>query len=253
MRIIAVANQKGGCAKTTTVVNLAAALAEMNHRVLVIDLDPQGNASQWLNAPNSTGGSFALLTETTPIESLISASGVSNLSVIAASQELANVEKALAGKLAIDAILKRRLAKIDTTKWDYVLIDTPPTLGIVTLNALVAAKELLIPVTTHVLTLSGVAQLMTLVSEIQDVLNPELEILGFLASRVDARTKHSKEVLELLTERFGAQVLATVIRENIRLAEAPSYAMPIIEYDSNCVASTDYRSLAKEVIQRRKR
>ena len=253
MRIIAVANQKGGCAKTTTVVNLAAALAEKNHRVLVIDLDPQGNASQWLNAPSPTNGSFALLTEISPIESLIGVSGVSNLSVIAASQELANVEKALAGKLAIDSILKRRLAKLDSTKWDYVLIDTPPTLGIVTLNALVAAKELLIPVTTHVLTLSGVAQLMTLVTEIQDVLNPDLEILGFLASRVDARTKHSKEVLELLTERFGAQVLATVIRENVRLAEAPSYAMPIIEYDSNCVASADYRALAKEVTHRRKR
>ena len=253
MRIIAVANQKGGCAKTTTVVNLAAALAEKNHRVLVVDLDPQGNASQWLNASTAADGAFRLLTETDSLAGLIGVSGTPNVAVIAASQELANVEKALAGKLAIDSILKRRLAKLDGTKWDYVLIDTPPTLGTVTLNALVAAKELLIPVTTHVLTLSGVAQLMALVAEIQEVLNPELQILGFLASRVDARTRHSKEVLELLTERFGTQVLSTVIRENIRLAEAPSHAMPIIQYDPNCVASVDYRALAKEVIQRRKK
>lgn len=253
MRIIAVANQKGGCAKTTTVVNLAAALAENGQRILVIDLDPQGNASQWLGASESAEGAFALLTDTQPVERLISASSTNNVGVIAASQDLANVEKALAGKLAIDSILKRRLGKLDSAQWDYVLIDTPPTLGIVTLNALVAAKELLIPVTTHVLTLSGVAQLTALVAEIQEVLNPELEILGFLASRVDSRTKHSKEVLELLTERFGTQVLTTVIRENIRLAEAPSYAMPIIEYDPSCVASTDYRALAKEVTQRQKR
>ncbi len=250
MRTIAVANQKGGCAKTTTVVNLAAALAEKGQRVLVIDLDPQANASQWLAAGEPADGAFKLLTETVAVEKLISASSTPNIGVIAASQDLANVEKALAGKLAIDSILKRRLAKLDSVKWDYVLIDTPPTLGVVTLNALVAAKELLIPVTTHVLTLSGVAQLMALVNEIQEVLNPDLNILGFVASRVDARTRHSKDVLELLTERFGTQVLQTVIRENIRLAEAPSYGMPVLEYDASCAASVDYRALATEIAQR---
>ncbi|MCX7223627.1 MAG: ParA family protein [Burkholderiales bacterium] len=250
MRTIAVANQKGGCAKTTTVVNLAAALAETGQRVLVIDLDPQANASQWLAAGEHSDGAFKLLTEAGAVEKLITASATPNIGVIIASQDLANVEKALAGKLAIDSILKRRLAKLDASKWDYILIDTPPTLGVVTLNALVAAKELLIPVTTHVLTLSGVAQLMSLVDEIKEVLNPDLEILGFVASRVDARTRHSKDVLELLTERFGAQVLQTLIRENVRLAEAPSYGMPVLEYDASCAASADYRALATEVAQR---
>lgn len=250
MRTIAVANQKGGCAKTTTVVNLAAALAENEQRVLVIDLDPQGNASQWLAAEASENGAFKLFTETASLDKLISTSSTPNVGVIAASQDLANVEKALAGKLAIDSVLKRRLAKLDASNWDYVLIDTPPTLGVVTLNALVAARELLIPVTTHVLTLSGVAQLMSLVNEIQDVLNPDLRVLGFVASRVDARTRHSKDVLELLTERFGPQVFQTVIRENIRLAEAPSYGVPILAYDSSCAASADYRALATEVAQR---
>ena len=250
MRIIAVANQKGGCAKTTTVVNLAAALAETGLRVLLIDLDPQANATQWLGVSEPSEGAFSLLTTTQAITGLISESTTPNIGVIAASQELANVDKALAGKLAVDSILKRRLSKLDASMWDYVLIDTPPTLGVVTLNALVAARELLIPVTTHVMTLSGVAQLMSLVEEIQDVLNPELRILGFLASRVDARTRHSKDVLELLTERFGSQVFETLIRENVRLAEAPSYSLPIIAYDSNCVASADYRALAREVAQR---
>ncbi len=250
MRTIAVANQKGGCAKTTTVVNLAAALAEMGRRVLVIDLDPQANASQWLQAGEPLDGAFKLLTESTSVEKLIGPCATPNIGVIAASQDLANVEKALGGKLAIDSILKRRLAKLDSTHWDYILIDTPPTLGVVTLNALVAVKEVLIPVTTHVLTLSGVAQLMLFVDEIQEVLNPDLKILGFLASRVDARTRHSKDVLELLTERFGSQVLQTLIRENIRLAEAPSYGMPVLEYDASCAASVDYRALANEIAQR---
>ena len=250
MRIIAVANQKGGCAKTTTVVNLAAALAETGLRVLLIDLDPQANASQWLNAKEPSDGTFRLLTTSEAIGNLVSESATPNIGVIAASQELANVEKALVGKLAIDSILKRRLSKLDTALWDYVLIDTPPTLGVVTLNALVAAKELLIPVTTHVMTLSGVAQLMSVVEEVQEVLNPDLHILSFLASRVDARTRHSKDVLELLVEKFGPQVFDTLIRENVRLAEAPSYSLPIVAYDSGCVASADYRALAKEVIQR---
>lgn len=247
MRIITIANQKGGCAKTTTVVNLAAALAELGNKVLVIDLDPQANASQWLGATKIPDGAFRLLTESDDIQTLYTPSTTANIDVIPANQSLANTEKALAGKMAIDSILSRRLSKLDQKRWDYVLLDTPPTLGIITLNALVACKELLIPVTTHVLTLAGVAQMMKMVQEVKEVLNPELEILGFVATRVNTRTRHSKDVLGALCERFGSQVLKSVIRENIRVAEAPSFKQSILEYDTKSPASQDYRQLAREV------
>lgn len=249
MRIITIANQKGGCAKTTTVVNLAAALAELGHKVLVIDLDPQANASQWLGAETIPEGAFRLLTEDDDPDTLWSASKTDNIDIIAASQSLANTEKALAGKMAIDSILRRRLVKLDQNRWDFVLLDTPPTLGIITLNALVACRELLIPVTTHVLTLAGVAQMMKLVRDAKEVLNPELEILGFVATRVNIRTRHSKDVLNALTERFGSKVFKSLIRENVRLAEAPSFRQSILAYDSKSSASQDYRDLAREVVK----
>jgi chromosome partitioning protein len=130
------------------------------------------------------------------------------------------------------------------------LIDTPPTLGLLTLNALAASRELLVPVTTHVMTLSGVTQLINTIQEVQEILNPDLEILGFVASRFDSRTRHSHDVLENLVEQFGDQVFKTKIRENIRLAEAPSFNESIIEYDKNSYAADDYRAFAKEITQR---
>lgn len=170
MRVITVANQKGGCAKTTTVVNLAASLAELGKKVLVIDLDPQGNASDWLGAQTIEDASFRLLTEKGPADDLIEESSIASVQVIRASRELAQVEKALAGELSIETKLKRRLASLfKSSKWDFVLIDTPPTLGILTINALTAANELLVPVTTHVMSLSGVAQLLSTFEEVQEI------------------------------------------------------------------------------------
>jgi chromosome partitioning protein len=248
MRIIVVANQKGGCAKTTTVVNLACSLALHGKRVLVIDLDPQGNSSQWLNANGAENGSFLLLTGKEPIENLIGSTVENNVKIISASKELSQIEKMLAGELAVEGTLKRRLKKLNPDDWDFILIDTPPTLGLLTINACVAAKELLVPVTTHVMTLSGVSQLIARYQEITEMLNPDLEILGFLASRVDLRTRHSKDVLESLRERFGDKVFKTIIRENVFLAEAPSFKMSILEYKSKSSAANDYRSLAEEVL-----
>jgi chromosome partitioning protein len=250
MRLITIANQKGGCAKTTTVVNFAACLAELNQRVLVIDLDPQSNASQWLGFEESKGGSAEIFKSQQKIDDLVQPSGVAGVDLIPASQELAQIEKLLAGELSVETILKRRIQKMNSENYDFILIDTPPTLGLLTLNALAAAKELLIPVTTHVMTLSGVAQLINTVSNVQEILNPDLSILGFIASRVDMRTRHSQEVLESLTERFGDQVFKAIIRENVRLAEAPSYSESIIEYDKNSMAANDYRALTKEILQR---
>ncbi len=249
MRIITVANQKGGCAKTTTVVNLAAALAELGKKVLVIDLDPQANATQWLSATSIPEASFRLLTQDDDVNTLWSTSLTANIDVIAASQSLADIEKELAGKSDAESILKLRLSALDSTRWDYVLIDTPPTLGIITINALVACKKLLIPVTTHVLSLAGVAQMMKMVQEVKEGSNPELEILGFIATRVNIRTRHSKDVLNALYERFGSQVLKSVIRENVRVAEAPSFRQSILKYDTKSPASMDYRELAREVVK----
>lgn len=248
MKIIALANQKGGCAKTTTVVNLAACLAERNKKVLVIDLDSQANATKWLGADTGSEGAIRLLTTKDDVESMCIDSVIDHVSVIAASRSLANFEKMTAGEIAVETRLKRRLGQLNAENWDFVLIDTPPTLGLMTLNALSAAQDLLVPVTTHVLSLSGVAQLIETFQEVKEVLNPSLNILGFLACRVDSRTRHSKEILELLTDQFGDKVLKTMIRESIRLAEAPSFQLSINQYESKSSAAEDYRALAKEII-----
>jgi chromosome partitioning protein len=251
MRVIAVANQKGGCAKTTTVVNLAASLAELGQKVLVIDMDPQGNAGDWLGVETVHDAAFRLLTSKDQVESLISSSHIEGIEVIRASRELALAEKALAGELSVETKLKRRLAQLFKTKtWDFVFIDTPPTLGILTINALTAANELLIPVTTHVMSLTGVAQLIETFNEVQEMLNPDLKITGFVASRVDLRTRHAKEVLDSLKQSFGDQVFSAVIRENVLLAEAPSFQEPILSYKSKSTAADDYRMMAKELLLR---
>jgi chromosome partitioning protein len=247
-KFITVANQKGGCAKTTTVVNLAASLAEQGYRTLVLDLDPQANASQWFLESDSINGAFKLLTGSDPLQSLVNSTLNKRIDLISASQELTKIEKILANELAVEFTLKRRLTQDLVKKWDFILIDTPPTLGLITVNALACATELLIPVTTHAMTLAGVAQLLNKINAIKELINPNLSILGYLPSRVDKRTKHSLEVLEALRSQFGDKVFKSSIRENIRLAEAPSFKESILEYDSNSGASEDFRALAKEIL-----
>ena len=248
MKIIAVANQKGGCAKTTTVVNLAACLAVRDFSVLVIDLDSQANATNWLAGNVSTPGSWQTLTTREDLANLIVPTSVPGVSLLACSRELANLEKALAGELSVETLLKRRLAKLGKVAFDYVLIDTPPTLGLITLNALTAAQQLLIPLTTHVMSLSGVAQMFRTVDQVREVLNPDLNILGLVASRVDLRTRHAKDVLSTLSERLGDKLLKSYVYENVRLAEAPSFQQSILTYNPVSTAAQNYRDLADEVI-----
>lgn len=249
MKTIAITNLKGGCAKTTTTVNLAACLAELNKRILIIDLDPQGNASQWIGQANhSPINSMGLLTSKETITDFIQPTVVGNVDLIYASPELSNLEKALSGEFATEMTLKRRLEKADLRSWDYVLLDTPPTLGLVTVNALTAADQLIVPVSTHVLSLAGVAKLMAVVEKIKEAFNPTLSILGILASRVDLRTRHSGEVLESLREHFGGQVFGSFIRENVKLAEAPSYKKPITTYDNSGGAAQDFRAFTQELM-----
>ena len=245
---IAVANQKGGCAKTTTAVNLAASLAELKQKVLLIDLDPQANASQWLGVASDERGVFELFTTKAAVNGLLVDTNTDGLSLLAGSRSLASIEKAMAGELAVETRLKRRLAPLASLGFDYLLIDTPPTLGLMTLNALCAAQQVLVPVTTHVMTLSGVAQLMQTFDDVKEVLNPDLTLLGLLPCRVDQRTRHSKEIIDALIERFGEKVLAARVRENIRLAEAPSFRKTILQYQPNSTVAEDFRGLAREVI-----
>ena len=172
--------------------------------------------------------------------------------LLGASQALSKIEKILAGELSTETKLKRKLSAIAGGEWDYVLIDTPPTLGLLTLNACVAADSILVPVTTHVMSLSGVAQLMEKYQEIVEVLNPGLQVMGFIPSRVDLRTRHSKEVIELLRDQFGDKVFNAHIRENVYLAEAPSFAQAILTYKNKSSAAEDYRALAQEVLGKSK-
>lgn len=250
MKVIAIVNQKGGCAKTTTVVNLAAAIAAKGKKVLVIDLDPQGNASQWLGSDTTASSAYDLLMQDCDINGVISDSNTKNVGLIASTRSLAKVERVPLADHEIETRLKKCLISLSDSKWDFVLIDTPPTLGVLTLNAMTAADYLLIPVTTHVMTLTGVAQLVQLFEEVRDTSNPELSILGLLPSRVDLRTRHAQDILTALQDSFGDKVFKSHIHESVRLAEAPSFQESILIYNPKSAAALEYAALATEFLKR---
>lgn len=251
MDIVVIANQKGGCAKTTTTVNLAAGMAEMGKRVLVVDLDPQANTTAWLSPGNTSNeGVWKVLSDQAPLLDHIHHSAMAGVALLPGSRAMASLEKALAGELAVETRLKRALTALSDNDYDVVLLDTPPTLGLLTLNALTAAQWLLVPVTTHVMSLSGVAQLLGTVQDVTTLLNPNLKILGFVPCRVDTRTRHARDILQALKERFGDDLCQTIVRENIRIAEAPSFRESIFTYSAASGAAQDYRALTGEILSR---
>ncbi len=252
MKTVAVAMQKGGSGKTTTTVNLAAALAEKGKRVLVVDVDPQANASTWLGITDAGKGIFAVLCENGSLKDATRASPTKGVDVVPSSAWLVGAEKALAGEVGAETILRRKLKAV-AQAYDVALIDTPPTLGVLTIGALVAADEVLVPVEAHVLALNGLAQLLATVETVRDRLNEDLGLLGIVACRVDARTRHAAEVVEELRNRFPKETFETVVRESVRLAEAPSFGEPITSYDGKGPGAEDYRALADEILKRWKK
>lgn len=249
MRSIAIVNQKGGSGKTTTAVNLAAALGEKDRRVLVVDLDPQASASNWYGVKDAGRGLLEVFTDGRDLASLIQKTEAPGVSIVAASSWLVGIEKALAGEVGAETILRKRIGDLDAGAWDYILIDCPPTLGTLTVNALAAVQEVLVPVEAHVMALNGLVQLLQTVNAVKERLHPPLRMAGILACRVDARTRHAQEVVEELRQRFLHLVYRAIIRENVRLAECPSFGVPITQYAPDSYGAEDYRSLAGEVIK----
>lgn len=248
-RTIAITNQKGGVAKTTTSVNLGACLAKLGKKVLLLDLDPQGNLSSWLgiNINELKVSFYDVFTGNVEITNIITGSSVEGLYVSPANISLANVERVYANDLEREKILQKRLAPI-IDQYDYILMDCPPSLGLVTLNALATVKEVVIPLETKVLSLNGLITLINTVQLIKKSINPTLEITGILACKFDKRTNLSRMVVEKIKSGFNSKVFNTIIRESTKLAECPISNKPITQYAPNCNGTSDYLNLAKELI-----
>jgi chromosome partitioning protein len=245
-RVISFANQKGGVAKTTTTLNLGVALAEQNLRVLLCDLDPQGNLtmSQGLNPDTIERSMFDVLVHRLPIQEVIHHIEVD---IAVSSIDLAGAELALSSMIGRERALEKAIAPVRDS-YDYVLIDTPPSLGLLTINALVASNGVIVPVQCEYLSLRGLVQLENTLSMIRENLNPEVGIEGILPTMYDSRTLHSREAVEILQENFGDLVFDTKIRKTVRYAEAPVKGTSVLKYDPSGSAAQAYRDLAKEVL-----
>jgi len=248
-RIISVSNQKGGVAKTTTTVNVAAFLADKGKKVLIIDIDPQGNAGYGIgvNAEEMETTIYEVLINEIPIEEAIFKSDIEGLSIIPANIHLSGAQVDLLDTLEKEFILKKKLAPIKN-HYDYIFIDCPPSLGVLTLNSLVAADTVLIPLQCEYYALEGINQLLRIIVMVQEQLNKALRIEGVVLTMYDPRTNLAQQVVNDVREYFKEKVFQTIIPRNVKLSEAPSFGKPIGLYDKTCPGSISYEKLAEEVI-----
>ena len=247
-RVLAVANQKGGVGKTTTAVNLGAALAEAGFRLLVVDLDPQGNATTGLglNPRDVSGSIYDVILNDVPLEDCVEPTSVKNLFVAPATIDLAGAEIELVSQMSRELRLKKAIDAVRDL-YDLVLIDCPPSLGLLTVNGLAAADDVLVPIQCEYYALEGLGQLLRNVALVQSNLNPGLEVRGIVLTMYDARTKLADQVESEVRQYFGPKVYRTVVPRTVRLSEAPSFGQPIIVFDSPSRGAKAYRELAKEV------
>ena len=247
-RIIAIANQKGGVGKTTTAVNLGAAIAELGFRVLIVDLDPQGNATTGLglNPRDVSGSIYDVIMSDASVEDCIEPTSIKNLFVVPATIDLAGAEIELVPQISRELKLKKALETV-RDQYDLMFIDCPPSLGLLTVNGLAAADDVIVPIQCEYYALEGLGQLLRNVSLVQANLNPLLDVRGIILTMYDGRTKLADQVVNEVREYFGAKVYQTVVPRTVRLSEAPSFGQPIIVFDSTSRGAKAYRDLGKEV------
>ena len=251
-KIIAIANQKGGVGKTTTTLNLAAAFAEVGHRVLVLDLDPQGNASTGLGslADEREFTTYDVLVGQVVEERFVIQTELKNLYLIPSTTDLSSADIELASNKNRSKLLRTVLNKSDLSKYDYIFFDCPPSLNVLTVNALIAADSLIIPLQSEFFALEGLSQLLMSDREVRGLGNPALRIEGVALTMFDGRNRLSLQVEADARENLGELVFKTMIPRNVRISEAPSFSMPVLSYDSRSKGAAAYRALAQEVLLR---
>lgn len=250
-KIIAISNQKGGVGKTTTAMNLATALAACDKRVLVVDFDPQGNATTGFGISKISNGRnvYSVIMGTCDVQDAIYKTEVPNLSIMPSTVHLSGAEIELVPALRREYKLKSALDLV-AYQYDYIFIDCPPSLGLLTINALTAANEVLVPLQTEFFAMEGISQLLKTVEIVKKNLNPDLKLLGVLLTMFDARNKLSSLVEQDVREYFGTLVFNTVVPRNVRVSEAPSHGKPVLLYDTRCAGSLAYMKLAGEILRK---
>ena len=248
-KIVAIANQKGGVGKTTTAINLAAALAENGHNVLLTDLDPQGNASTGLGVSHGERQAtvYELLFGGATLPDVVAETGIQGLDIVPANSDLSSADIDMAGQANRSRLLRQALRDPAVNAYDHVLIDCPPALGLLTINALVAAESVLVPLQSEFFALEGLSQLMLTVRQVREGPNPDLRIEGVLLTMFDARNNLSLQVERDARDNLGGLVFQTVVPRTVRLSEAPSHAKPVLSYDPTSKGSAAYRALALEI------
>jgi chromosome partitioning protein len=248
-KTIVFANQKGGVGKTTSAVNIGAYLAEAGSRVLLVDFDPQGNLSSSVNAERNRGGVYELITERMTASEAVQDTSVENLHVIPADINLTGANIELIEAENREYFLKNALAGL-AEQWDYILVDSPPSLGLLTLNGLVAGDAVFIPLQCEYFAMEGLSQLLQTIKRVQQNLNRELLIGGIFFTMYDTRTNLAHEVVKEITGYFRKTVFKTIIPRNVKLSEAPSHGIPISQYNPSCIGAKSYQKLAEEVMER---